>query len=112
MKIKDLPKIERPREKLARYGASKLSNSELLAIILGSGSGKMNVLELAGRILGKMGAKGLSSSSLEDLKNIFGLGLARASTLISCFELGRRFLKEKNNPLIIYPEIVCKELRY
>ena len=39
MKIKDLPKIERPREKLERYGPEKLSNSELLAILLGSGQG-------------------------------------------------------------------------
>lgn len=112
MKMKDLPKIERPREKLARYGASKLTGSELLAIILGSGSGKLNVLELAGKILGKLGAKGLSSADLADLKNISGLGSARASALVSCFELGRRFLKDEKNHLIVSPETVCQELRY
>ena len=47
MKIKDLPKIERPREKMERYGAEKLSNSELLAILLRSGSKGVNVVELS-----------------------------------------------------------------
>ena len=49
MKIKDLPKIERPREKMERYGAEKLSNSELLAILLRSGSKGVNVVELSKR---------------------------------------------------------------
>ncbi len=49
-KIKDLPKVERPREKLIQYGPEKLSNSELLAILLHSGKKGENVIELANKI--------------------------------------------------------------
>jgi DNA repair protein RadC len=48
MKIKDLPKIERPREKLQKYGSERPSNSELLAILLRTGSEGVNVVELTG----------------------------------------------------------------
>ena len=50
-KIKDLPKIERPREKLIYYGPDRLSNSELLAIVLRSGKKGENVIDLANKIL-------------------------------------------------------------
>ena len=68
MKIKDLPKIERPREKMERYGAEKLTNSELLAILLRSGSKGVNVVELSKRILAKFSGNGLAKASIEELK--------------------------------------------
>ena len=52
-KIKDLPKVDRPREKLEKYGPEKLSHSELLAILLGTGTKGVNVVELANKILKK-----------------------------------------------------------
>jgi len=58
--IKDLPKVERPREKLMRYGPEKLSNSELLAILLRSGKKGENVVELAGKILKRFRSDKLS----------------------------------------------------
>ena len=63
MKIKDLPKIERPREKLEKYGPEKLSSSELLAILLGAGSKGINVVELANKILKKFSSKGLAKAN-------------------------------------------------
>ncbi|NQU77100.1 hypothetical protein HQ544_00195, partial [Candidatus Falkowbacteria bacterium] len=62
MKIKDLPKIERPREKLIKYGTAKLSSSELLAIILGTGSQGLNVIELSEKILKKFSGEGLAKA--------------------------------------------------
>lgn len=59
-KIKASPRIERPREKLERYEAEKLSHAELLAIILRSGQKQLNVVELSKRILSKFGADGLN----------------------------------------------------
>lgn len=53
MKIKDLPKVDRPREKLEKYGPERLSDSELLAILLRTGSEGINVVELATKILRK-----------------------------------------------------------
>ena len=69
MKIKDLPKIERPREKLEKYGPEKLSNSELLAILLRTGGKGLNVVEMSRKILGKFGGDGLSKAGVNDLKN-------------------------------------------
>ena len=59
MKIKDLPKIERPREKLEKYDPERLSDSELLAILLRTGSKGVNVVELAKNILRKFSGVGL-----------------------------------------------------
>ncbi|MBU2578118.1 hypothetical protein KKA69_04805, partial [Patescibacteria group bacterium] len=68
MKIKDLPKVDRPREKLEKYGPEKLSNSELLAILLRIGSKGLNVVELSRKILGKFSRNSLAKASFKDLK--------------------------------------------
>jgi len=110
MKILDLPKVERPREKLVHYGSDKLSNAELLAIILGTGGKGINVVELSNKILKKFNGN-LAQASLEELKTTFGLGEAKACEIVACFELGRRFLKEKRSELILSPEKVWEELK-
>lgn len=92
MKIKDLPKVDRPREKLEKYGAGKLSSSELLAILLRTGSKGVNVVELSNSILKKFGNGAVASASVEELKNVHGLGAAKACEIVVCFELGRRLL--------------------
>ncbi|GEM_PF-120142 len=97
MKLKDLPKVDRPREKLERYGPEKLSNSELLAILLRSGQKGINVVELSKRILSKFSADGLSKANVKELKNTFGLGSAKACEIVACFELGRRLLKNEQS---------------
>jgi len=110
-KIKDLPKIDRPREKLEKYGPEKLSNSELLAILLGSGQKGINVVELSKRILSKFSADGLAKANVKELKNTFGLGSAKACEIIACFELGRRFLQNKQAVLVLSPKDVWDQLK-
>lgn len=111
VKIKDIPRLERPREKLQKYGPGKLSNSELLAILLGSGTKGINVIELANKILKKFGADKIANSSFNDLEKFFGLGQAKACILVACFELGKRLLKDKKSVLILSPEMAWQELK-
>lgn len=110
-KIKDLPKIERPREKLIQYGPARLSNSELLAVILRSGKKGENVIDLANKILKKFKAENLPSMSFGELKNFSGLGPAKACEILACFELGKRLLKEKPAGLYLKPEDILTELK-
>lgn len=111
MKIKDLPKVDRPREKLEKYGPEKLSNSELLAILLRTGSKGLNVVELSRKILGKFNKNSLAKASFKDLKNTFGLGKAKACEIVACFELGRRFLQNKKSQIYLTPKDVWNELK-
>lgn len=111
MKIKDLPKIDRPREKLEIYGPERLSNSELLAILLRTGGKGINVVELSNKVLKKFSGNGLSTATVKDLKNTFGLGVAKACEVVACFELGRRLLKNKLASLILSPKDVWEELK-
>lgn len=110
-KIKDLPKIERPREKLIHYGPARLSNSELLAIVLRSGKKGENVVDLANKILKHFKVENLPVVSFDDLKAFPGLGPAKACEILACFELGKRLLKGKAAGLYLKPEDVYKELR-
>lgn len=110
MKIKDLSKVERPREKLVKYGPEKLSSAELLAILLRTGCKGVNVVELSKKILNKY-PNGLINVNIDDLKNTYGLGEAKACEIVACFELGRRFLKDKKSELILSPEKVWEELK-
>jgi DNA repair protein RadC len=90
MKLKDLNKSERPRERLIKYGSEVLSSSELLAIILGVGSKKENVLILSQKLLNKYNLNNLSRLDISDLEKIDGIGTAKACKIASIFELGRR----------------------
>jgi len=109
--LHDLPKQDRPREKLIKYGPNKLSNHELLAIILGSGRKGKNVLELAKEVLRKINKEELLTTDVLTLKKQAGIGLVKACQLISCFELGKRFLKEKKSTLIMKPEDIWREMK-
>ncbi len=88
--IKDIPKGERPRERLIKHGPSSLSNAELLAIILRTGMKGENVLTLSGNILNKYDINKLSKLDISNLKNIKGISDAKACQIVACFELGRR----------------------
>ncbi|MEK7099385.1 MAG: DNA repair protein RadC [Patescibacteria group bacterium] len=111
MRIKDLPRVERPREKLLLHGVSKLSNTELLAILLRTGTKNMSAIELSGAILKRLGGDGLSKADAPALKKVFGLGTAKACEIAASFELGRRLLMGKKSELIMSPEDVWRELR-
>jgi len=108
--IKDLPRVERPREKLIQYGPSKLSNSELLAILLRSGKKGENVVEMAGKILKRFRADKLPFLTFDELKNYPGIGQAKACEIVACFELGKRLLRNKKAELILSPNDVFARL--
>jgi len=96
-KIKDLPRVEKPREKLAEKGAEALRDVELLAILLGSGYRGKNVLELARRILSEHPLIRLKSMSWQALRKLKGIGTAKACVIRAAFELSRRaFMVEED----------------
>lgn len=91
--IHDFPLDERPRERLQNYGATALSNAELLAILLRVGSPGENVVALGTRLLTEFGGlTGLTKASFNELASIKGLGLAKTAQLKAALELGRRLL--------------------
>lgn len=95
LKIKEMPESERPREKLIRYGVEALSNSELLAILLRTGSKEHSALELANIILSKdeKGIRFLGNCTIEELSEIKGIGNSKACQIIAAVELGNRISK-------------------
>lgn len=109
--IKELPKVERPREKLMQYGPEKLSNSELLAILLRSGKKGENVVELANKILKRFRKDELPNLTFNDLKDYSGLGPAKACEIVACFELGKRLLKDKKAEIYLKPKEIWEELK-
>ncbi|MBC7254703.1 MAG: DNA repair protein RadC [Chloroflexi bacterium] len=89
--IKEMPLDERPRERLQYYGASALTDTELIAIILRTGSNHENALSLAQRLLNAFGGLvGLSRAGIGELCQVPGVGLAKAAQLQAAAELGRR----------------------
>lgn len=97
MRIKDLCPEERPREKLRQKGGKTLSPAELLAILLGSGSGGKNALEIAQELMVEAGGRlcVLGAWPLERLMNKKGVGETRAIAIAAAFELGRRAFEER-----------------
>ena len=82
---------DRPREKLARTGATGLGDNELLALVLGQGTRGMSALGLATALLERVGGVGaLPGVTLEDLRLVAGVGRARAGQVVAAVELGRR----------------------
>lgn len=110
MKIKDLPVVDWPQEKLLRYGPDKLNNYELLAIILGSGSKNNNALELAKKILKQLPEAELIAATTGMLIRFPGIGKTKAVRFIAALELGKRLLYHKQSVLILSPKDVWNEL--
>ncbi|MGE5620181.1 MAG: RadC family protein [Sphingomonadaceae bacterium] len=103
--VKEMLPEDRPRERLATLGAASLSNHELLAILIGSGTSKLNVLQVAQTLLRQFGGlAGLARASTEDLCLVPGIGPVRAVELKACLELGRRLLTA---PDLDRPAIRC-----
>ena len=94
-KLKDTPKHDRPREKFLEKGSDALTDSELLAILLGSGIKGTNVKLLAQKISRKFGDK-LMDATVEDLKQIPGIGVAKALQIASMFALANRMYEKHN----------------
>ena len=94
--IRDLPSDERPREKLAHLGPSALSNAELLALFLRTGTRGKSAVQIGQDLLRHFGSlNALGSAGLRSLQNAPGLGLAKAAQLVAAFELGARAAREQ-----------------
>src|SRR3989344_1489813 len=102
-KLKDIPQVDRPREKFLEKGPDALSKGELLAIVLGSGIQGKNVYELANQIVRKFGNDFLKIT-IEDLRKIAGIGHAKALQIVAAISLVQRFYKDaKTNNQVSLP---------
>ncbi len=90
--MRDMPVPERPRERLIRYGADKLSGEELLAVLISRGTAGVPVREIAYQLLIRFGSiVGVGEATIEELKQVEGIGTAKACQIKAAFELARRF---------------------
>ncbi|MFA4871932.1 MAG: DNA repair protein RadC [Patescibacteria group bacterium] len=115
--IHDLPKEERPRERLVKFGEQALSAQELLQLILGRGIAGESVVVTAQKLLAQFGSlQKLAEASIEELSSVKGIGLAKSSQIKAAFEIGRRLStqtppyksKELTDPKKVYQLIKSK----
>jgi len=113
--IHDLPASERPRERLQKLGVAALSAQEILALILGRGIAGESVMVTAQRLLSQFGnLKGIANASVEELSQVKGIGLAKASQIKAAFELANRlenYAEAEDKPLVKTPEEVVNLVR-
>jgi len=119
MVLRDVPHDERPRERMMRYGAEALSHTELLAILLRTGTKRQSAVHLAGAIMKECGSlRNLMDMSMEQLTAIHGIGPAKAVQLRAGIELGRRITRSSLGDAIVVrrpkdaADYVMDELRY
>lgn len=111
--VKELPESERPYEKCEKYGAGILSDAELLAVILRTGSKQQRVIDLAVNILNNStahtGLKGLNYLTMKDLTRIKGVGRVKAIELLCLTEITKRMSKEihRENLKLVTPQSVA-----
>ena len=121
--LKELPEYERPYEKLELYGESELSNSELLAIILASGTKEETSIQLAYKVLSlvrnstESELRYLQAVSLEELKKIKGIGRVKAIRIKAAFELAKRLSRPTRNEIIVssskdIAQLFMEEMRF
>lgn len=96
MKIKDLPKENRPRERFLKHGPEVLSDAELFAIILRTGTINENVIDMSNRLIAEYGLDKLFDCSLKELQDIKGIGPSKAMQILAMSELGKRYNSSKN----------------
>lgn len=116
--MKELPETERPREKMLEKGVQALSNAELLAILLRTGTKNMPVNRLAEQLLTKYDLTGFGCISPQELSKTSGIGMVKAVTVVAGIELGRRLSHKEpgERPVIRNPQdaanLMMGELRY
>lgn len=112
--IKDIPKRERPREKLKEYGCTNISDTDILAIILKTGTKEKSVTDLATEILKSYELTELKALSIKELTKIKGIGEVKAIELVAAIELGKRiFLKERKELVKLEnPKAIWESAKY
>lgn len=103
MKIKDRYKEDRPREKLAKSGAGRLSDLELLMAIIGSGNAQADVGTIARQVLKLLQDK-KGELTYGDLRSVVGLGEAKIPVILASLELAKRYLVDSDRPVVDSPE--------
>jgi len=114
LRLKDQPVSERPRERLVARGPDALTHAELIAILLRTGLQGANVVLVAQTILQKFGSlNALALASVDELKQIAGVGPDKAATLVAAFALARRMEQERreDSPVLDNPETVVNFMR-
>ena len=114
--IRELPKEERPREKLQRHGANVLSDAELVAIFLRTGMKGRSAIELAKELLGRHSLSALVEAPLEELSKIKGIGPTKAIQLKAAFEVAKRLARPRERFAVNDPAtaagLVLGEMRH
>jgi len=112
--IREMPRVERPREKLISKGVQNLKDEELLAILLRTGGKEKSAIQTAKQILNRYSKKRLLNLSYEDLVKIKGIGPAKACTILAAQELVKRALKlgEETLPVIRSTKDVIAQFTY
>lgn len=103
-RIQDLEKEDRPREKLIQKGPQALSDGELLAIVLGSGTRQCDVLGLAARMLQIVDQKG-DATTVDDLLSLQGVGIAKATLILAALEFARRRIRPHGVKIAFPPDV-------
>lgn len=113
-RIKDIPIDERPRERVKQYGMSHITNKELIALILKTGTKDLNATDLALNILIEYPIEEFKNLTLSELTKIKGIGEAKALELLAAIELGKRINYKTNvkRKKLSNPESIWKEMRY
>ena len=112
--IKDLPTLDKPREKAIMLGVNNLTDAELVAILLRTGTKNISVLDIAHKIVNSIeNISNDKSLTIESLSKTKGVGKAKAITLLSAIELGKRSLKNNNIHFkAINSKVVYDNLKY
>jgi len=117
LKIREMPRGERPREKLLARGAAALTDPELIALLLRTGLPGANAVEVARQLLERYGSlSGLSRCTVKEIASIPGIGPAKAIQLVAAFGLGQRLANERlsrqklDSPELVY-DLVATEMR-
>ena len=113
-RLKDQPVSERPRERLVARGPDALTHAELIAILLRTGLRGANVVQVGQNLLQKFGSlNALALASVDELKQIAGIGPDKAATLVAAFALARRMEQERReeSPVLDNPATVVNFMR-
>ena len=109
MNIRNIECLNRPREKLIYKGSENLTDSELLAIMLDTGTKEYGVMELADKLINEIGLNGLLKSTYNDLSKYKGIKMRKATKLLACFEIAKRCIAKNNEKKKIKDASDCYE---